>query len=108
MGNRVKVLIADDNSHQLAQCMTYLKEQQDVEVVGVASDGVAAWDALENNAVDVLIMDLILPKLDGFGVLERLITRTDMPKPDVMVLSALSQGERYSPRVRNGRKILYD
>ena len=91
MGTRVKVLIADDNSHQLAQCMAYLKEQQDIEVVGVASDGLAAWDALENNAVDVLIMDLILPKLDGFGVLERLISRADMPKPDVMVLSALSQ-----------------
>ncbi|MFZ5975340.1 MAG: sporulation transcription factor Spo0A [Bacillota bacterium] len=91
MENRVKVLIADDNTHQLAQCTTYLKEQQDIEVMGVASDGLEAWDALENNAVDVLIMDLILPKLDGFGVLERLSSRTDASKPDIMVLSALSQ-----------------
>lgn len=91
MGNRVKILIADDNSHQLAQCMAYLKEQQDVEVIGMATDGLEAWECLENNTVDVLIMDLILPKLDGFGVLERLASRTDVSGPDIMVLSALSQ-----------------
>ncbi len=91
MERKVRILMADGNTHQLAKCMTYLEGKQDIEMVAVAADGLAVWEELENHAVDVLIMDLILPKLDGFGVLEKMAAREDDQKPDIMVLTALSQ-----------------
>jgi two-component system response regulator (stage 0 sporulation protein A) len=91
MDRKVRILFADSNAPQSMQCMNHLKAKQDIEIVSVAGDGLAAWKELERRQVDVLVMDLVLPKLDGFGILERLAASRDQNKPDIMVLTALSQ-----------------
>lgn len=91
MSKQVKVLLVDDSQVQLKECKQYLEQQQEVEKVRIANNGIDAYEILEKESIDVVIMDLILPKMDGFGILERLSTRNDMDKPEIMVLSALSQ-----------------
>ncbi len=91
MSKQVKVLLVDDSQVQLKECKQYLEQQQEVEEVRIANNGIDAYEILEKERIDVVIMDLILPKMDGFGILERLSTRNDMDKPEIMVLSALSQ-----------------
>ncbi len=88
---RISVLIADDNKDFCSILSEYLSKQDDVDVVGVAKDGLEAIDLVEQTSPDVLVLDIIMPHLDGLGVLERLNTM-DLDKfPKVIVLSAVGQ-----------------
>lgn len=58
--------------------------------VKVANNGEEALVLLEQESFDLVFLDLIMPKLDGFGVLERLLTR-GAPSPPVVVTSSLRQ-----------------
>ena len=72
MKEKISVLIADDNpdfSQTLAQ---YLESQEDMEVIGMAKDGSEAIDMIANTMPDVVLLDVIMPHLDGIGVLERI------------------------------------
>jgi two-component system response regulator (stage 0 sporulation protein A) len=88
---RITVLIADDNEEFSKTLATYLKNEDDMEVVGIARDGVEAIEKIKEAAPDVAILDVIMPHLDGLGVLER-INNSDIPKiPICIMLSAVGQ-----------------
>ena len=87
MDNTVKVLIADgseDFCGRLAQTL----RRAGHEVAGIAADGLRAEELLRTTQPDVLIIDLMLPKLDGVSVLKQIAQ--DGPHPRVMVLSSFS------------------
>lgn len=85
------MIIADDNKDFCSILNDYLATQDDVEVVGIAKDGLEALELVTQKRPDVLVLDIIMPHLDGLGVLERLHT-TDLEKfPKVIVLSAVGQ-----------------
>lgn len=91
MNNKIKVLIADDNKEFCNILNEYLSTQEDVEVVGIARDGLEALELLPDTNPDVLILDVIMPHLDGLGVLEKLQS-TELEKfPKVIILSAVGQ-----------------
>ena len=83
-----KVLLVDDNQQFSNILENFLKEKGDIEVVGVAVDG---WDCLEKiEAVkpDVGVLDMIMPRLDGSGVLDRMQNLSVHPK--VIMLTAFT------------------
>lgn len=87
----IKVLLADDNRDFCDVVCGYLEKQNDMEVVDVAYDGVEAFDKIVSKKPDIAIIDGLMPKLDGLGVLEKL-NRSDLEKkPTYIMLSALSQ-----------------
>ncbi|MTI48184.1 sporulation transcription factor Spo0A [Sporosalibacterium faouarense] len=88
---KISVLIADDNRDFCGILKEYLTTQPDVEVVGVAKDGLEALDLITEKAPDVLVLDIIMPHLDGLGVLERLNTLDLDTFPKTIVLSAVGQ-----------------
>lgn len=91
MNSKIKVLIADDNKDFCNILNEYLSTQDDVEVVGIAKDGLEALELLPERNPDVLILDIIMPHLDGLGVLEELQS-TELEKfPKVIILSAVGQ-----------------
>jgi DNA-binding NarL/FixJ family response regulator len=65
----IRVLLADDHELVRAGLRRVLEAQRDVQVVGEVEDGAAALAALARTAVDVLVLDLTMPQLDGFGVI---------------------------------------
>jgi CheY-like chemotaxis protein len=69
--------------------------------VDSAADGLAALEAIDRRRPDVLLLDLMMPQLDGFGVIEQLRQRPDDAAIPIVVLTAktLSAGE--SARLRN-------
>ncbi|NMA95500.1 MAG: sporulation transcription factor Spo0A, partial [Clostridiales bacterium] len=69
----------------------YIEKQEDIEVVGVAGDGLEALKLLKNTQPDLIILDIIMPHLDGMGVLERLKELPEDIRPKVIVLSAIGQ-----------------
>lgn len=91
MNEKISVLIADDNQDFSHTLSNYINAQSDMEVIGMAKDGNEAIDIIANTTPDVVLLDVIMPHLDGLGVLENInIIKTDK-KPTCIMLSAVGQ-----------------
>ncbi|MCK9216743.1 MAG: sporulation transcription factor Spo0A [Firmicutes bacterium] len=88
---KVRILIADDNKDFCSVLSEYLDMQSDFEVIGIAKDGIEAMELISLKSPDVLVLDIIMPHLDGLGVLERLNSMTLEKAPKIIVLSAVGQ-----------------
>lgn len=90
---RIEVLLADDNREFTNLLSEYISEQSDMTVTGVAYNGEEVLRLLEDTrkAPDVLILDIIMPHLDGLGVLERLRDMNLNPSPKIIMLTAFGQ-----------------
>ena len=91
MNDSLRVIIADDNEDFAYILKDYLDEQDGINVVGIAHNGVEAVKLIERTESDIVILDLIMPLLDGLGVLEQVNSLNMVNKPLFVVLSALSQ-----------------
>ncbi len=91
MDNKITVLIADDNHDFAMTLLGYLKEEKDLEVVGVAKDGQEASELISITKPDIAILDVIMPHLDGLGVLEKINESQMEKKPICIMLSAVGQ-----------------
>lgn len=89
--NKITVLIADDNHDFAMTLLGYLKQENDMEVVGVAKDGKEAAELISITKPDVAILDVIMPHLDGLGVLEKINESNMEKKPICIMLSAVGQ-----------------
>ncbi|MDR2752468.1 MAG: sporulation transcription factor Spo0A [Clostridiales bacterium] len=89
---KIKVLLADDNKDFIDTLTNYLNSQLDMEIIGVAYDGLDAYQKIISLKPDVAILDGIMPNLDGLGILERL-EKAKCPNetPICIMLSAVNQ-----------------
>ncbi len=87
---RIKVAFADDNKEFSEIMNEYLSQQPDIEVVGVAYNGEHIISIIDEKKPDVVILDIIMPHLDGIGVLERINT-TGGKRPKIIMLTAFGQ-----------------
>jgi len=94
---KITVLLADDNKDFCDVVRGYLDKTGDISVLDVAHDGVEAYDKINSLQPDIAILDGIMPRLDGLGVLERLGQNKAGDKPICIMLSAVSQ-ERVTQR----------
>jgi two-component system, NarL family, response regulator LiaR len=96
----IRVLIVDD--HQVVrQGLRYvLEDESDIDIVGECGDGHAAVEAITRLKPDVVLLDMMMPGLDGLGVLERL--RDGPAHPAVIVLTSLVDDDRAIEAVRGG------
>lgn len=90
MKEKIKILIADDNTDFVSTVVTYLSAQEDVEIVGTAKDGIEAYNKIIETKPTVVLLDVIMPHLDGLGVLEKLVM-TNTKLPICIMLSAVGQ-----------------
>lgn len=87
---QIKVAIADDNREFSELMQEYLGQQPDIEVVGVGYNGEQILAIIEEKKPDIVILDIIMPHLDGIGVLERLNTIGGQ-RPRIIMLTAFGQ-----------------
>lgn len=91
MSEKITILVADDNNDFTATLSKYLEQEEEMEIIGIARDGNEAYDMAVELQPDILLLDIIMPHLDGLGVLEKLAD-TDMEKrPLAIILSAVGQ-----------------
>jgi len=91
MGKTIKIIIADDNRNYCQMLQNYLNGQEDLTIVGVAYNGVEAWELIQAQEPDLVILDVVMPNLDGLGVLERINARTTIARPKIIMLTAFGQ-----------------
>src|SRR4051794_13712744 len=91
----IPVLLADDHGVVREGLRTYLALQDGLEVVGEAADGEEAVREAERLRPDVVLMDLVMPKLDGVGAMREL--RARLPEARVIVLTSFADDERLLP-----------
>ncbi len=91
MNNMIKVGIADDNKEFCEILKDFFSTQENISVVFTEYDGFKTIDAIYKENPDVLILDVIMPHLDGLGVLEKIQTMEIDNIPKVIMLSAVGQ-----------------
>lgn len=84
----IKVLVVDDNKDLTAIINRLFAQYADIVPAGVAHNGHEALDMVRKEKIDVMLLDIIMPDMDGMQVLAQL-TQMEDNKPAVIVLSAL-------------------
>lgn len=85
---KIKIVLADDNREFTEMMRDFMTEQQDMEVQGIAYNGNEVMELLQQQTPDVLILDIIMPHLDGLGVLEQMQHLKCDPPPKIIMLTA--------------------
>ena len=96
----IRVLVVDDHAVVREGLRTYLALQDGIEVVGEAADGEEALAAAERLRPDVILMDLVMPGLDGAGAMREL--RRRRPAARVIVLTSYADDDRLLPAIQAG------
>ncbi|MDR2183679.1 MAG: sporulation transcription factor Spo0A [Clostridiales bacterium] len=86
---KIRILLADDNKEICEMVQGFFEKQGDMEVCACVHDGIAAVEAITNQAPDVAIIDGVMPKLDGLGVLEKISNAEN--RPICIILSEVTQ-----------------
>jgi two-component system, NarL family, response regulator LiaR len=96
----ITVLVVDDHAVVREGLRTFLSLQDGIEVVGEAADGREAVAAAERERPDVVVMDLVMPRLDGVQAMREL--RARVPRARVIVLTSFLDDDRLLPAIRAG------
>ncbi len=96
----IRVLIADDHAVVRQGLRTFLELQEDVEVVGDVADGEQAVAAALDLDPDVVLMDLVMPGVDGVEAIGRIAQRS--PATRVIALTSFLDDDKVLPAVRAG------
>jgi two-component system response regulator (stage 0 sporulation protein A) len=89
--NLISVMIADDNKEFCNLVQEYINKQEDMRVDGIAYNGEEVLQLLANSCPDILILDIIMPHLDGIGVLEKMDEMALSQRPKIIMLTAFGQ-----------------
>jgi two-component system, NarL family, response regulator LiaR len=96
----IRVLVVDDHAVVREGLRTFLELQDGIEVAGEAADGEQAIALAERLRPDVVLMDLVMPALDGLGAMRAL--RDRVPEARVIVLTSFADDDRLLPALRAG------
>ncbi len=89
--NQIKVLVADDNREFCGILKSYFSNDTDFELIDVCTNGMEVINVLQKEEVEVLILDLIMPYMDGIGVLEKINVMNLEKRPRIIILTAFGQ-----------------
>jgi two-component system, NarL family, response regulator LiaR len=96
----IKVLIVDDHQVVRQGLRTFLELQEDILVVGEASDGQEAVQQVRQLAPDVVLMDLVMPRLDGIGATRQI--KQAAPQVKVIALTSFTEDDKVFPAIQAG------
>jgi NarL family two-component system response regulator LiaR len=98
--NNIKILIVDDHPMMREALLTALADEPNLHVVGEASNGIEALKLADELAPDVILMDLLMPGMDGLEAIAKL--QESHPQIKIMVVSSLEDDEKILAAVQAG------
>ncbi len=87
MKNKIKLLLVDSNRELLSQMNMFFTSKGDTEVVAKSTDGLDAAEKIRTLTPDVVLMDIVIPGMDGIGLLKKIGTLPLSRRPVVIVLT---------------------
>ncbi|ENH97420.1 stage 0 sporulation protein [Gracilibacillus halophilus YIM-C55.5] len=88
---KTKVLLVDDNKELVQLMEEYLEDQNDFEIVGTAYNGKECLEMTDEVTPDVIVLDIIMPHIDGLAVLAKLKEQDHTKQVHVIMLTAFGQ-----------------
>ncbi len=105
--SNINVAIADDNEKIRQNLQELVSKEGDMTIVGSASNGLDALNMIRVSHPDVVLLDIIMPKMDGLGVLEKVNKdETLLKKPAFIILTAMGQEEVMEEALGLGAKYV--
>jgi NarL family two-component system response regulator LiaR len=98
--NAIRVLLVDDHGVVREGLRAYLEKETDIDVVGEARDGLDAVRRAQELKPDVVLMDLVMPNMDGVEATARI--KQDLPDAHIIVLTSFLDDERVVPAIKAG------
>ena len=101
--NKINVAIADDNQRTVEMMTELLEQESDIEVIASADDGEEALRIIKEKQPDVVLLDLIMPKMDGLSVMEKVNMDKQITKrPEFIIVTAVGQERITEDAFRKG------
>lgn len=89
---KLKVLIAEDHAITAKLLSRMLDNSKEIQVVGIASNGYEVLDMVKKKEVDLILLDIMMPFLDGLQVMDKLFKNPATDKIKILVLSVHDEG----------------
>lgn len=96
----IRVLIVDDHHVVRRGLLFFLKTQKDIEVVGEGKNGKEAIELAEKLQPDIILMDLVMPEIDGIQATKKI--KTKYPKIEILMLTSFSDRDHVLPAMEAG------
>jgi two-component system, NarL family, response regulator LiaR len=100
MPDLIRVLIVDDHPVVRKGMTTLLAGEQDIDIVGEASNGKQALDQVEKLHPDVILMDLVMPEMDGIEAIQ--LISSHHPEIRILVMTSFTADEKVFPSIKAG------
>jgi NarL family two-component system response regulator LiaR len=99
-GNKIGVLLVDDHAVVRQGLRMFIDMQNDMEVLGEGANGIEAVELANRLNPDVILMDLLMPVMDGVEATSRLLERN--PQARILILTSFGEDDRLFPAIRAG------
>ncbi|HEY3071725.1 MAG TPA: response regulator transcription factor [Candidatus Limnocylindrales bacterium] len=97
---KIRVLLVDDHAVVRMGLKTFFDLQEDIEVVGEASDGSEAVAAARRLKPDVILMDLLMPNMDGLTAIGRI--KAELPETEIVAVTSFIEEEKVTSALEAG------
>jgi DNA-binding NarL/FixJ family response regulator len=98
--NPIRVFIAEDHAIVRKGIRVLLTLEPDIEVVGEAGNGREAVSGIESTRPDVILMDLVMPEMDGIEAIQQVVAR--QPQARILVLTSFATDDKVFPAIKAG------
>jgi DNA-binding NarL/FixJ family response regulator len=99
-GPRIRVLLVDDHGVVRRGLRGYLELLDDIEVVGEAENGLIGVEMSAQLVPDVILMDIVMPQLDGIGAIERI--KAAQPGVQIVALTSFIEEDKVLAAIESG------
>ncbi len=103
--NDMRIMLVDDNVELRRGVREHLDRQENMRVVAECGTGLEALEMLGKTPIDVIILDIIMPQMDGYSFLEEMNRQQLEHTPQVIVVSALGRDDFIMRAVENGARF---
>ena len=100
MGDTIRLLIADDHAIVRAGLRALIATEPGLELVAEASDGVEAVSKVHTLKPDVILLDMMMPRMDGLGAIEEIMKA--QPNARILVLTSFAEDDKVFPAIKAG------
>src|SRR4051812_42844855 len=98
MTEKIRILIADDHAVVRKGLRTLILSEPDIELIGEAADGMEAVLKARALKPDVILLDMLMPRLDGLGAIQQI--KQEDPAARVMILTSFAEDDKIFPAIK--------